>query len=92
MGCARESGINDFQLESTSQRVSRTSTVLTPTAKLSGHHSLSIDKRATSMIRKLESGDILPEIRLQLVGGGTLSLPSDLDTDFGVVLFYRGYW
>lgn len=44
------------------------------------------------MIRKLESGDILPEIRLQLVGGGTLSLPSDLDADFGVALFYRGYW
>lgn len=44
------------------------------------------------MIQKLETGDAMPEIRLQLVGGGTLSLPSDVDSDFGVALFYRGYW
>jgi hypothetical protein len=53
---------------------------------------LTIDKEGTSVVQKLESGDTLPEIRLQLVGGGTLSLPRDVDTDFGVALFYRGYW
>jgi hypothetical protein len=44
------------------------------------------------MVQKLETGDILPAIRLQLVGGGTLSLPADVDADFGVALFYRGFW
>jgi hypothetical protein len=44
------------------------------------------------MIQKLESGDTLPEIQLQLVGGGTLTLPTDMDSDFGVALFYRGFW
>ena len=53
---------------------------------------MTVDKEETSVVQKLESGDTLPEIRLQLVGGGTLSLPRDVDTDFGVALFYRGYW
>ena len=44
------------------------------------------------MIEKLETGDTFPDIQLQLVGGGSLSLPSDLDADFGVALFYRGHW
>jgi len=50
-----------------------------------------MDKEAP-MSQKLESGDTLPEIRLQLVGGGSLGLPSDIDADFGVALFYRGFW
>ena len=44
------------------------------------------------MAKKLEIGDTLPEIQLQLVGGGSVSLPSDIDADFGVALFYRGHW
>jgi hypothetical protein len=44
------------------------------------------------MIAKLETGDSLPDINLQLVGGGTLCLPKDVDADFGVALFYRGFW
>jgi len=44
------------------------------------------------MTAKLETGDSLPNIKLQLVGGGTLRLPADVDADFGVVLFYRGFW
>ena len=44
------------------------------------------------MVHKLETGDTLPKVRLQLVGGGTLTLPADMDADFGVALFYRGYW
>jgi hypothetical protein len=44
------------------------------------------------MTEKLETGDLLPEIRLQLVGGGEVTLPKDLDSDFGVAIFYRGFW
>lgn len=43
------------------------------------------------MIR-LENGQIFPSLQLPLVGGGTLSLPEDLDGSFGVVLVYRGAW
>jgi peroxiredoxin len=44
------------------------------------------------MGEKLRSGDTLPAFTLELVGGGTTTLPTDLNTDFGVVLFYRGHW
>ena len=44
------------------------------------------------MTQKLETGDTLPAIQLQLVGGGALRLPDDMDSDFGVALFYRGFW
>jgi len=44
------------------------------------------------MAQKLETGDRLPTIQLKRVGGGTLTLPTELDSDFGVALFYRGFW
>jgi hypothetical protein len=44
------------------------------------------------MSEKLKSGDKLPSIVLDLVGGGKLTLPADISTDFAVVLFYRGHW
>jgi len=44
------------------------------------------------MGEKLGSGDKLPAITLGLVGGGSITLPGDLESDFGVVLFYRGHW
>ena len=44
------------------------------------------------MAEKLRAGDTLPRITLSLVGGGEVTLPDDLPTDFGVVLFYRGHW
>ena len=44
------------------------------------------------MGEKLRAGDLLPKIALDLVGGGTLNLPDDLATDFGVLLLYRGHW
>lgn len=44
------------------------------------------------MAQKLEGGDTLPAINLQLVGGGSANLPADLETPYGVVLFYRGHW
>jgi len=44
------------------------------------------------MAQKLDSGDAFPSVTLHLVGGGTTTLPDDLDTPYGVVLFYRGHW
>ena len=44
------------------------------------------------MADKLRSGDRLPSVAFDLVGGGTRTLPDDLETDFGVLLLYRGHW
>ncbi len=44
------------------------------------------------MGRKLDSGNTLPSLTLKLVGGETVTLPDDLETPYGVVLFYRGHW
>jgi len=44
------------------------------------------------MAVKLDSGDVLPRFTLELVGGETVTLPDQLETPYGVVLFYRGYW
>lgn len=44
------------------------------------------------MTDKLRAGQTLPSLTLDLVGGGSVTLPDDLSTDFGVVLLYRGHW
>ena len=44
------------------------------------------------MYEKLGIGDAFPDITLNVVGGGTLDLPGDLDTKYKVILFYRGHW
>lgn len=44
------------------------------------------------MADKLGIGDAFPELRFDLVGGGSLSLPDGLDAKYKVVLFYRGHW
>lgn len=44
------------------------------------------------MAEKLQGGDTLPDLTLQTVDGAQIHLPRDLDTDYGVVLFYRGHW
>ena len=41
---------------------------------------------------KLRAGDTFPSVTLNLVGGGSVTIPDDLQSDFGVVLFYRGHW
>jgi peroxiredoxin len=43
-------------------------------------------------MQRLQNGDRFPEITLDRVGGGTLSLPGDLAGSYGVILFYRGSW
>jgi hypothetical protein len=44
------------------------------------------------MAHKLDGGDVFPSTTLKLVGGGSVRLPEDLETPFGVILFYRGFW
>ena len=40
----------------------------------------------------LHPGDTFPTFDVQLVGGGSLTLPEALAGGFGVVLFNRGSW
>jgi hypothetical protein len=44
------------------------------------------------MASMLNAGDMFPELTLNLVGGGTLVLPRDIDTKYLIALFYRGHW
>ena len=41
---------------------------------------------------RLENGDAFPVLDIAAVGGGTISLPTDVAGSFGVVLVYRGSW
>jgi peroxiredoxin len=40
----------------------------------------------------LHPGDKFPALTVALAGGGSLQLPDALESQFGVVLFYRGSW
>ena len=44
------------------------------------------------MANKLDTGDMFPVMTLRLVGGGTLTLPADINASYAIVLFYRGHW
>lgn len=44
------------------------------------------------MTEKLNSGDVFPNMTLQLSGGGTLAIPDGMDAKYRIVLFYRGHW
>ena len=44
------------------------------------------------MAEKLNLGETFPTLRLQLAGGGVQTLPTDLATPYGILLFYRGHW
>ena len=48
--------------------------------------------RGATMSEKLQQGDRLPELSLNLTDGGTLSLPADMSSRYLAVLFYRGVW
>ena len=45
-----------------------------------------------TMNDKLQQGDRLPELALNLIDGGTLTLPGDMSSRYLAVLFYRGVW
>ena len=40
---------------------------------------------------QLNGGDTLPDFTLQ-VDGGEINLPSDINTDYAIILFFRGHW
>ena len=44
------------------------------------------------MTAMLGPGDSFPEMHLNLVGDGSIALPSDLTSSYAVILFYRGHW
>ena len=44
------------------------------------------------MAQKLDMGDVFPKVTVERVGGGTLTLPDDIDARYKVILFYRGHW
>jgi hypothetical protein len=43
-------------------------------------------------MKKLGLADTFPDITLNLVGGGTIRLPTGLGSKYGAVVFYRGHW
>ncbi len=44
------------------------------------------------MAEKLNLGDTFPELTLQVAGAVTLTLPTEINTPYAIVLFYRGHW
>ena len=44
------------------------------------------------MNEKLDTGSQFPNMALNLVGGGEIKLPNDMDGNYNVVVFYRGHW
>jgi hypothetical protein len=44
------------------------------------------------MSDKLGIGAMFPQMRIDLVGGGSIDLPQGINAKYGVVLFYRGHW
>jgi peroxiredoxin len=44
------------------------------------------------MATKLDIGDVFPAMTLNLVGGGTATLPDLADAKYQLILFYRGHW
>ena len=44
------------------------------------------------MGEKLQQGDRLPGLILNLIDGGKLDLPADLSSRYLALLFYRGVW
>jgi peroxiredoxin len=40
----------------------------------------------------LSGGDTLPDFTLKVGDRDSISLPSDIESDFAVILFYRGHW
>ena len=44
------------------------------------------------MPNQLDMLDTFPSVSLSLAGGGTLTLPQDIETPYAILLFYRGHW
>ncbi len=44
------------------------------------------------MVDKLYTGDEFPGLTLNIGESSSLEIPVDLDSDYAIVLFYRGHW
>lgn len=44
------------------------------------------------MPKKLGIGDTFPNLTVDLVSGGSMTLPGGMNSKYGVILFYRGHW
>ena len=44
------------------------------------------------MSEKLQQGDRIPSITLNLLDGGTLTLPDEAPSRYTALLYYRGHW
>ncbi len=44
------------------------------------------------MADKLGIGEAMPAVTIDVVDGGTLELPNDLDGRYKMIIFYRGHW
>ena len=44
------------------------------------------------MAEKLDAGSKFPSVALRMLDGSSLTLPDQIDSDYAVVLFYRGHW
>lgn len=49
-------------------------------------------RKAIEMAEKLGIGAAFPKLVLNLVDGGSLSLPDGLNSKYRIALFYRGHW
>lgn len=47
---------------------------------------------AQGLGRKLDGGDVFPDLELQLAAGGTQRLSQIAAGGWSVLLFYRGHW
>lgn len=41
---------------------------------------------------QLDAGSILPDIELKVGESEVVRLPQDIETDYSILLFYRGHW
>ena len=44
------------------------------------------------MSKQLVPGDSFSQLNLNIAGGERIAVPDAIDTDYAVVLFYRGHW
>jgi len=47
---------------------------------------------AQTVVKKLDSGDLFPEVKFKLVNGASLTLPGKEEGNWRVLLVYRGSW
>lgn len=44
------------------------------------------------MVSKLQQGDRIPQLDLNLIDGRNISLPDEMSGRYIALLFYRGHW